>query len=179
LFAIEQAADLVSFAVDRQFMPGAGGDGGLRTDDVAALSVDNFIKSKGVPQRAGPNHIVIGFILNAKRNTGHLLLLSTDGFEPCGQGEVIECFVVENQKWKMFIGGVLRCLGQDRFFGDRRGIGREWFQDGRNSVEDDFPVTWTADAGDRAAKPGGELIFMSLAKIKTPLRGENGRRAKQ
>ena len=144
-------------------MPGAFGDfkGGL--DGADQHSIDELEEAKRVAEGAGADIIVVLFILDSERDAGHLFGNSADDLEPRGQHEIAERFVVIHEQRIMLVGRVLGALGQDGFHGSGlRGKGR---QERRGVVQNHFPVSGFAAAGDRAPKTGGQLAFAYFAEV--------------
>src|SRR6185436_18720853 len=106
-FAMEQRADFVALTFNGQFMPNAAGNAHLRPDRFAPLSPNDFVKAKRISQRTGAHDIVIGFVLNSKRNAGHFLFDAVNSFETRRESKIAKDFLIENQQRKMLVGGVL------------------------------------------------------------------------
>src|SRR5712671_339292 len=93
--------NFVRLAVDHQVIPGVGLKIEFRSDRAAQLAVDHPEERESIAESTGANIIIVLFVLDAKRDPGHLLILPGDEFQPGLQDKVIEDFAIEDEQRKV------------------------------------------------------------------------------
>ena len=149
--AVKVSPDFIAFALDGEFVPGAGRDFDLGADRSAAFAVDQFKEAEGAAFGAGADVIVIALVLVAEDHAGHLFDCTRHAFQAGGEGKVAERLVGVDEHWIMFVGGVAGELGENGLLRKRR----VWIEvrDGAGDfVLDDAPGAGFAFAGDGAVE---------------------------
>ena len=157
-------------------MPDAAGDRHVGADQGPTFSVKHLVEAESVAERTGAHHVVIGLILDPKRNARHSFHDPLDRLEARRQREIAHGVPFIDQQWKVLVGGVLRQLGQHRLPRNHFRARRDRRQQRRHLVHDDSPIPRFALARDCAAEVRRRLVLPHVAEIKVVLRRRNRQR---
>src|SRR6185436_14353922 len=109
-------------------------------DRSAASAIDDFEEVECIPQSAGPDVVIVFFVLNAKGDPRHLLLLALDDLELSAHQEIPQSFFLPDQQRKMFVGPVAGQLRQHWTFVGGGWFGRNGWQQARRVIQNYFPL---------------------------------------